>query len=125
MKNSWYPFIAIALLSLAYCKSTQKVEIASTANVKGFYEPSAKQLEIAEKRWPNTLVTEIQEGQNIYVTKCTECHGAYTIIKFSEKKWLHEIEEMSPKASLTSEEKLKLSKHILSYREANVAVKPK
>jgi hypothetical protein len=41
------------------------------------------------------------------------------IVPRSEKSWLHEIDDMSPKAELTAEEKLKLTKYILSFREAN------
>jgi hypothetical protein len=31
---------------------------------------------------------------------------------------MHEIDDMSPKAKLTPEEKLKLTKYLLAYREA-------
>jgi len=127
MKNIKYPVIAIALVFLAYCKTTKKTEASPSSTpvtVKPAYVPSAKQLEVAEKRWPNTTAAEIQEGQNIYTGKCAECHMLYDVMEFGEKKWTREIEKMAPKAKLTPEEKLKLTKHILSYREANAVVKP-
>jgi len=126
MKRIKYPVIAVALVFLAYCKTTKKTETPpAPVAVKEVYMPSARQMEVAEKRWPSTAVNEVSQGQNIYVTKCSQCHMAFDILEFSEKKWIHEIEEMAPKAKLTAEEKLMLSKHILSYREANVPVKPK
>lgn len=126
MKNIKYPLLAAALVFLAYCKSTKTTTsttpVAEVVKPAG-YMPSAKQMEIVQVRWPGSVPAEVTEGQNIYVTKCAECHIAYDINEFSEKKWIHEIEKMSPKAHLTAEEKLKLSKHILSFREANAPVK--
>lgn len=121
MKNVKYTVIGFAALTLAYCKTAKQ---AST-NPPASYVPSEKQIELAQKRWTNTTAEEIKQGQNIFVTKCTECHGPYEIAGFSEKKWLHEIDDMSPKANLTADEKLKLTKHILSYREMALAEKAK
>ena len=104
----------------AYCKTTKPVSAPITPFI-----PDGKQIAVVEKRWPNTPVDDIMHGQTIFVSKCTECHKAYEITGFSEKKWLHEIDDMSPKAKLTADEKLKLTKHILSYLEANKVVKAK
>lgn len=128
MKNIKYPAIALGLMLLAYCKSTKTSSTVSTPAPEvqaktPAYTPSEKQMSVAEKRWPNTQASEVSEGQHIYVTKCAECHMAFDIMEFSEKKWVHEIEKMAPKAKLTPEEKEKLSKHILSYREAFAPVK--
>lgn len=113
-----YVFAGMALVFLVYCKSSK-----TATSEKVAYTPSEKQMEIAQKRWSNTIADELKEGQTIYVTKCTECHKANKIERFSEKKWLHEIDDMSPKAKLTAEEKLKLTKYILSYREENAVAK--
>lgn len=122
MKKIKYPALAAAILLLAYCKTAKQTKVGPVA-VKEVFVPSAKQLEVANARWANTTVDEIKEGQTIYTIKCTKCHENFEITKFSEKKWIHEINDMSPKAELTPEEKLKLSKHILSYREANTVPK--
>lgn len=126
MKNIKYPLLALALIFLAFCKSTKKTEAtpATTPVAKPAFMPSQKQLEVANTRWAGTMPHEITQGQEIYVTKCSTCHMAYDIMEFSEKKWIREIDHMSPKANLTPEEKLLLSKHILSFREANAPVKP-
>lgn len=120
MKKIKFLSFAALIISLAYCTSTKKTE---TKTPEVAFAPNEKQMEIVEKRWPSSTAEEVKEGQNIFVTKCTECHKAYEITKFSEKKWLHEIDDMSPKAKLTAEEKLKLTKYILSYREANAVAK--
>jgi cytochrome c5 len=116
MKNLNIFFATATLLAFAYCKSTKTA--GSASNPSASFTPEEKQMQVAQNRWPNTTAQEIKEGNTIFVTKCTECHKNQQITGFSEKKWLHEIDDMSPKAKLSAEEKLKLTKHILSYREA-------
>jgi hypothetical protein len=117
MKNLNILFATAALLTFAYCKSTKTASSTSNPPTAGF-TPQEKQIQVAQNRWPNTTAEELKNGHNIFVTKCVECHKNYEITGFSEKKWVHEIDDMSPKAKLSPEEKLQLTKHILSYREA-------
>ena len=86
------------------------------------YNPSVKQLEIANIKWANTLPLELKQGQNIFSTKCIECHRSKTIFNYNEKKWIRIIDEMSEKSKLSVEEKLKLTKYILSYRQEKTIV---
>lgn len=123
MKKISFSFIALGLIFLAYCKSSKTTSSTPVTNM--VFTPGEKQMQVAQTRWPGVTIEEVTEGRTIFVTKCTKCHEAYEITGFSEKKWLHEIDDMSPKANLTAEEKLKLTKHILSYREANVIPKAK
>lgn len=121
----------VAVLFFAYCKTT-KAPAASpvpptppVAVAAPEKSPAAlMQMAIVEKRWPGANAeVEIKAGQVIYTTKCVRCHKAYNIEEFGEKKWLHEIDDMSPKAKLTPEEKLNLTKYILSYRETKETLK--
>ena len=105
--------IALVCAFTVNCKP-KKASVASTPAIA---KPSV--LEIANKKWANTTQSELDEGKVIYEGKCTTCHGKKNIVTRSEKSWLHEIDEMSPKAQLSLFEKLKLTKYILSYREAN------
>lgn len=123
MKLVYFTFIAIITLCFTNCKSKKNnsTETSSaTLNTKALTE---LQMEIVQTRWPNTMAEELITGHSIYEIKCTECHKAYRIEEFSEKKWLHEIDDMSPKAKLTADEKLKLTKYILSYRESKERLK--
>jgi hypothetical protein len=105
-------FLCLSLF-LFYCKTKKKTESAKPAAAK------LSVLEIAQKRWNGSTQTDLDEGKNIFTGKCTKCHGEKKIVTRSEKSWLHEIDDMSPRAGLTDAEKLKLTKYILSYREAN------
>lgn len=98
------------LIAITYaCKSKAVLAVS----------PTDKELAVAQKTWPGTTLDELKEGQSIYKNQCTECHKNFEITKFSEKKWKHEIDDMSPKAKLTDTQKEKLTKYLLSYREAN------
>lgn len=120
MKHLKLAGAAVLLITLTYCKSKQKAvePTPPAAPAKASTKSAGEiQMEIAQLRWPGTVADELSAGQGIYVTKCTQCHKAFDISEFGEKKWLHEIDDMSPKAKLTPDEKLKLTKYILSYRE--------
>jgi len=104
-----------SVLFLAYCTSNKKTSAIDDS-------PTEKELTVAKKTWPSATLAELTEGRSIYKNQCKECHKNFTITKFSEKKWKHEIDDMSPKAKLTADQKEKLSKYILSYREANAPV---
>lgn len=106
--------LASALL-LIQCKTSK----STVAVAEAAYAPSEKEINLAQKNWPNTTAEELKEGNSIYKNQCTQCHKNFTITNFSEKKWKHEIDDMAPKAKLTDEQKLKLTKFILSFREAN------
>ena len=100
-------FIFYAICFLAYCTGIKPI-----ANV-----PDDQLLRIANKRWPDATKASLTAGQVIYTTKCTQCHGIKSIQNRTEAEWIHEIDDMSPKAKLTPEEKETLSRYLLSARE--------
>ena len=107
--------IAISvILYLAHCTASKKMSEKLL--------PTEKEMVIAQKTNPAITLTDLRAGHFIYFNQCTECHKALNIPKFSEKKWRHEIDDMSPKAKLTEEQKATLSNYILSFREANAVV---
>lgn len=102
--------IATADIAVAEVPEEERVSVRELA-------VATKLMEIANSRWAGTTTEELSTGKSIYTGKCTRCHKNYPIEEFSEKKWLYEIDRMSPKAKLSEDEKLKLTKYILSYRE--------
>jgi len=118
----------LTVLSFVNCKTKQKtvgIHPASPTPLPTAANKTAGeiQMEITLARWPGSTAEDLREGQNIYTTKCTSCHEAHEITKFGEKKWVHEIDDMSAKAQLTKLEKLKLTKYVLSYRETKEKMK--
>ncbi len=127
MKTLQYIGAAVILLTLAYCKSTKSTASTSPAAEPAkpavAFVPSEKQLQIAQTRWPNTTANELSDGHAIYTGNCNKCHELFEITRFGEKKWIHEIGDMAPKAELNKDQTAKMTKYILSYREANAAPK--
>jgi cytochrome c5 len=118
-----YALAIVAAIILVNCKTkketTKEATKEATKPVVVKFNPTERELAVAQKNWPNVTLAELREGNTIYREKCSKCHENFEITKFSEKKWKHEIDDMSPKAELTAAEKDKLTKFILSYREAN------
>lgn len=111
------PSILIAAglsMLLINCKSSK----STTASIDKQL-PSEKEVEVYKKINNNITLADLQAGHKIYYSKCNTCHQTFEIVSFSEKKWRHEIDDMSPKAELNAEEKNKLTLYILSYLAAN------
>ncbi len=107
-------FIGCFALLLINCKSSKKTAVSVDKQI-----PTEKELN-GYKKINNTItLADLQAGHKIYYSKCNTCHQNFTITDFNEKKWRHEIEDMSPKAELTEDEKSKLTLYILSYLAAN------
>jgi cytochrome c5 len=109
MKNIPVLLAGSVILLLICCTSSKKANKT--------YEPSNDQLQAAVTRWPDASAADLKEGQKIFYNECTECHKAYSIPGFSERKWKHEIDDMSPKAKLSDVQKDKLTRYILSMRD--------
>jgi len=108
---SFFPFVVLAAACTSYAKTIDK------------YQVSQEQIDVAKKRWETSDSEKLKAGKSIFIKQCSECHKPFVIEKFSEKKWKHEIEDMSPKAKLTAEEKENLTQFVLSYLEIKTQVK--
>jgi len=107
-------------LTLVYCKTKKNTETTAKTETKTETKAAAKtEISVAQKRWPGTTEEILAQGKQINDTKCTTCHGAKRIETRSEESWKHAIDVMAPKAKLSADEKDKLTRYILSYREAH------
>jgi cytochrome c5 len=112
--------IAYALVAViaAGCKTQSGVTAKDPAP-----QPTAEQAAAAEKRWAGVTEADLKAGRDIYVNRCTKCHENFVADKFTEKKWLHELDDMAPKAKLDAGQKEQLTRYILSLRDALVIKK--
>ena len=106
--------IALTALILNSCGASKKsaAPIATTNIIPGDAELKAIQV-----RYSDVTMQTLTEGHSIYTGACTNCHGQKNIYKRSEASWLHEIDDMSPKAKLTAVQKDALTKYILAMKE--------
>lgn len=108
-------FLAVA--AFIACKGT------SYATTIDKYEVTQQQVDAAKKRWSESDIDKIKKGKSIFTHQCVECHKAFVVESMSERKWKHEIEDMSPKAKLTEEEKMNLTYFVLSYWDTKQVAK--
>lgn len=81
-------------------------------------EPNEAQVTTAKAKFPDVTLDVLKKGHSIYYGACTHCHGAKNIVKRDEKEWVGILDDMAPKAHLTSEEKDAVWKYIMSVKLA-------
>jgi len=111
---------------LLYCKTKKNTADTVTSSqgpgvnkITVLASGHESELILAQKRWAGTTAEELLEGKNIFYRKCTRCHSAKKISGRTEERWIGIIEDMAARVKLPENEKLKLTKYILSYVEAH------
>jgi len=71
----------------------------------------------AATKYPGITSEQLVEGQKLYAANCAKCHTLYAPGKFGEKRWNHEIDEMSGKeyANIDAKTKESITKYILTF----------
>ena len=116
MTISKLTIVALSAIIMTACGSSKKSS-APTAETPSII-PGEAQLTAIKVKYPDATAEQLKQGHSIYTGACTNCHGQYNIFKRSEASWLHEIDDMSPKAKLTAAEKDALTKYILAMKAA-------
>jgi len=112
-----FSLTALVLAFIVSCNSTKKgAATTDTSNII----PGEAQVTAIKTKYPDVNLVQLTEGHSIFTGACTNCHKAYNIFKRSEASWLHEIDDMSPKAKLTAAQKDVLTKYILSMKATQV-----
>ena len=60
----------------------------------------------------------LQNGRRVFSTRCTSCHGAEPIGKYSSEEWKGIINKMEKRAKLTSSQKADVLAFVLAARQA-------
>jgi hypothetical protein len=91
--------VLLLIVVFAACTTTQ-VYLPSQSNVN--------------KREPATL-TELQQGHDLYTSKCHKCHGLKNPEKFSAEQWTKILEKMGPKAKLNKDQVSLVYKYVVNF----------
>lgn len=111
MTISKITIVALSAIIMTACGSSKKSSTPAPSII-----PGEAQLTAIKAKYPDATTEQLNEGYSIYTGACTNCHGQKNIFKRSEASWLHEIDDMSPKAKLTAAQKDALTKYILSMK---------
>jgi len=103
----------ISLVGLYQCKNSKNASSSAENRL----------LVAAQKRWPDATSKSLSDGHNIYMTKCTQCHGAKEIEDYTEERWNPILDNMARKAKLTDVEKETVKQYIIATLDLSKAKK--
>jgi cytochrome c5 len=81
--------------------------ISACAATKSFL-PSQEALPAMQQKVPGITLEKANEGYTLYKSKCAGCHRLHAPSEYTISKWEKSLEEMYPKAKVSSEEEKKL-----------------
>jgi hypothetical protein len=76
-------------------------------------EPSAADAARAAKRWPGTTVSDLHRGRDMYVQRCSGCHGLVDPHRFEAGRWPTFVKEMSGKLRISGDEVADLTRYLV------------
>jgi len=71
-------------------------------------------VERAKVRFPEMTSEKLLNGQKLYSLHCTKCHN-YAPGRFSEKKWEHNMPEMSKLAKIDSKTESTILQYLITF----------
>ncbi|HRH36044.1 MAG TPA: hypothetical protein PKY12_13350, partial [Catalimonadaceae bacterium] len=84
----------------------------------GIYPPGSEELTAIQVRNPNVTMASLDEGYLLYTKgACINCHGPENIYKYSEKRWVSILDEMAPKAKISTSQKAAVYAYILAIKD--------
>lgn len=95
----------VSTLILAACGATKLITITQA------------DVDRAATKYPGITSEQLVEGQKLYAANCAKCHTLFAPGKYSEKKWNHEIPQMSGKqfANIDAKTQESITKYILTF----------
>lgn len=63
-------------------------------------------------------VGELEHGRLIYTTRCTACHNAERIGRYSRTRWMEILERMAPEARLNLAQERALRSYVLALTQS-------
>lgn len=63
----------------------------------GLPQPGARELSLAQTRWPDATVADLHRGREIYVGTCAGCHSLKPLDAVAPERWSVEVAEMREK----------------------------
>jgi mono/diheme cytochrome c family protein len=80
-------------------------------------EPDAKDASWAATRWPGTSVSDLKGGRKVFVSRCSSCHGLPEPSVKTPDQWASVIDEMAPRARLSSGDRDAVLKYLSAESE--------
>lgn len=138
MKHISLVFIASVALAVAACSPSKKSRatpapepaVAAPGPIgpvfpskapAGVAAPGNDELSAIREKYKDVSMETLEQGYKLYTGVCTNCHKAYSIYNRAESQWQYIIDDMAPKARLTSAEKDAVFKYVLAMKATQPA----
>jgi hypothetical protein len=81
-------------------------------------EPNAADAARAAKTWPGTTVSDLHRGRDMYVQRCSGCHGLVDPHQFEAGRWPRFVKEMSGKLRISGDDVADLTRYLVVASES-------
>ena len=71
----------------------------------------------ASQHWPGTTLAELERGRTLYLSKCTNCHGAVAPETIQPEVWPSRVAAMRVRAKLRDNDATLLMRFLVSMAE--------
>lgn len=78
--------------------------------------PGDLELQAIKQKYPETTAQNLNNGHELYIGTCTDCHRKKNIFAYSESKWKEIIDDMAPRSKLNAQQTDDLYKYVLSMK---------
>lgn len=78
--------------------------------------PTDLELQAIKQKYPETTAQNLNNGHELYIGTCTDCHRKKNIFAYSESKWKEIIDDMAPRSKLNAQQTDDLYKYVLSMK---------
>jgi hypothetical protein len=111
MKRLFFCLSIISVIVIC-CKSTQTLAPTPTL------APTTADVTIAQSHWQGTTIDQLKQGYDMFMDKCTSCHGIKNPQDYSEDDWNTIMPKMARKSKITQEQSDLIFHYILAKRES-------
>jgi mono/diheme cytochrome c family protein len=66
----------------------------------------------ASERWPGTTMNDLAKGHDVFVSRCSSCHGLPRPDAKSPDEWNGVLDEMAARAKLSSEDRELVNRYL-------------
>ncbi|MBS4028086.1 MAG: hypothetical protein KGZ58_05540 [Ignavibacteriales bacterium] len=77
--------------------------------------PQEKDVVAMSKNFPNTKLSDLLRGRELYVRKCSGCHTLKNPSDFTSAQWEQDIPDMKTKAKIKDDEAQAILLYVLAY----------